>query len=283
MLQLPEPVVSGFRQFIPLTGQDRRVAMKIYVLTDNHALRNFDAEWGLSFFIEVGDKKILMDYGNTDLYIKNSKKLGLEIFNADYFVLSHGHWDHGNGLVHLPKCKLICHPGSFIKRFRGDTYLGLPYTYEEASERFELDMYSEAYEFSKNIFFMGTIPRDTEFESKGTDQVLEDGELDLVEDDSGIAIKTEKGLVVISGCAHAGICNTIEHAKEITGEDNVYAVLGGFHLKGGDELTELTIEYLKKQDIKFISTSHCTRFPALVQFANAFGSCPFETGQIIEL
>jgi 7,8-dihydropterin-6-yl-methyl-4-(beta-D-ribofuranosyl)aminobenzene 5'-phosphate synthase len=256
--------------------------MKIYVLADNHALRNFDAEWGLSFFIEVEGKTILFDYGNTDLYLKNSIKLGLDIFNADYFVLSHGHWDHGNGLKYLPRCKLICHPGSFIKRYRGSTYLGLPYTFEEADEKFELDMHSEPYEFAENIFFMGTIPRVTSFESKGTDQVLENGQLDLVVDDTGIAIKTSKGLVVISGCAHAGICNTIEHAKEITGEDNVYAVLGGFHLKGGDALTELTIDYLKKENIEFISTSHCTRFPALVQFANAFGSSPFETGQILE-
>lgn len=257
--------------------------MKIHVLTDNHALRNFDAEWGLSFFIEACGQTILFDYGNTDLYMKNAIKLGLDIFRADHYVLSHGHWDHGNGLRYLPHRKLICHPGSFIKRYRGDRYLGLPYTFEEAKERFELDLHDEPYEFAKDLFFMGTVPRVTPFESKGTDQVLENGELDLVEDDSGIVIKTEKGLVVISGCAHAGICNTIEHAKRFTGEDRIHAVLGGFHLKGGDDLTEKTINYLKRQDIDYISTSHCTRFPALVQFANAFGSVPFETGQVLEL
>lgn len=257
--------------------------MKINILTDNHALRNFNAEWGLSMFIEFNDKTILLDFGNSDLFIENGKKLGLEVLNADYFVLSHGHWDHGNGLKFLPKRKLICHPGSFIKRYRGDNYLGLPYTLEQAKEKFDLFLSNDYFEIYKDVFFLGSIPRIIEFESKGTDQVKEDGTLDLVEDDSGLVIKTEKGIVIISGCAHAGICNTIEHARKITNTDKVYAVLGGFHLKGEDEVTNKTIEYLKKLNINYISTSHCTRFPALVQFANAFGSKPFESGQVIEL
>ncbi len=257
--------------------------MKINILTDNHALRNFDAEWGLSMFIEFEDKTILMDYGNTDLFLKNGEKLGLNVLNADYFVLSHGHWDHGNGLKYLPSCKLICHPGSFINRYRGKTFLGLPYTFEEANEKYDLILSAEPYEICENAWFIGGIPRVVEFESKGTDQVLEDGSLDLVEDDSGIVFKTEKGIVVISGCAHAGICNTIEYAKKITNTDKVYAVVGGFHLKGNDEVTTKTIDYMKKLNIEYISTSHCTRFPALVQFANEFGSKPFESGQVIEL
>lgn len=257
--------------------------MKINILTDNHALRDFDAEWGLSMFIEFNKQTILFDFGNSDLFLRNAEKLGLDVLNADYFVLSHGHWDHGNGLRFLPKRKLICHPGSFIKRYRGDKYLGLPYTFEESKEKFDLILSSRPLEIYKDVYFLGSIPRIIEFESKGTDQVKEDGTIDLVEDDSGLVIKTDKGIVVISGCAHAGICNTIEHAKKITNINKVYAVLGGFHLKGEDEVTTKTIEYLKRLNINYISTSHCTRFPALVQFANAFGSRPFESGQVIEL
>ena len=78
---------------------------------------------------------------------------------------------------------------------------------------------------------MGQIPRETEFEKIPAKTVLKDKKLDFVDDDSGIVIKTEKGLVIISGCAHAGICNTIEYAKKITKENNVYAVMGGFHLR----------------------------------------------------
>lgn len=256
--------------------------MKIYVLTDNHAQRGFAAEWGLSLYIE-DNEKILFDFGDSDLYLKNAEKLGLDVLAADHFVLSHGHWDHGNGLRYLPNRPLICHPDSFIKRYRGTKYLGLPYTFDEAQERFRLILSSEPYKINDNTIFLGGIPRVTEFESKGTDQVKEDGSLDLVMDDSGIVIKTEKGLIVISGCAHAGICNTVEYAKKVTGIDKVYAVLGGFHLKGGDELTRKTIEYLKGLNIEMIRTTHCTAFPALVEFANAFGSIPFASGQVLEL
>lgn len=102
-------------------------------------------------------------------------------------------------------------------------------------------------------------------------------------DDSALVFKTGEGLVIISGCAHSGICNTVEYAKQVSGIDRVFAVLGGFHLKGGDRLTERTIDYLMKSNIESIRTSHCTQFDALVQFANAFGSKPFASGMTIEL
>lgn len=257
--------------------------MKIYVLSDNHAQRKFDGEWGLSFYIEHDNKKILFDFGSSDLFIKNANILGIDVLDADYYILSHGHWDHGDGLKFMPEIKIICHPEIFIKRYSKDRYIGLEYTYEEAMKRFDFVFSREAYKITDDIIFLGEIPRVTEFESKETYFVKQDGTLDYVRDDSAIVIKTEKGLVVISGCAHAGICNTIEHAKKVTGVDKIHAVLGGFHLKDGGELTLKTIEYLKNADIEHIKTSHCTSFPALVQFANDLNSMPYGAGDIIEL
>jgi len=256
--------------------------MKIYVLTDNHAQRDFRAEWGLSFYIE-STKNILFDFGDSDLFLKNAEKLGLDILSADHFVLSHGHWDHGNGLRYMPFRKLICHPGCFINRYRGENYLGLPFKKEEAEKKFDLCLSDKPLSIDENITFLGEIPRTVEFESRGSGQTLEDGSNDPVMDDSGIVIKTEKGIVVITGCAHAGICNTVEYAKKVTGDDNVYAVLGGFHLKGGDEVTDKTIAYLKNMNIDFMCTGHCTAFPALAEFTNVFGSQPLAAGKIIEL
>lgn len=257
--------------------------MKIYVLSDNHAQRKFKAEWGLSFYIEHDGKKILFDFGSSDLFIKNAEKLGIDVLDADYYILSHGHWDHGDGLKFMPKIKVISHPDIFIKRYSKERYIGLEYTYEEAMEKFDFVFSKKPYNITDDIIFLGEIPRVTEFESKETYFLKDDGTLDYVWDDSGIVIKTEKGLVVISGCAHAGICNTIEYAKKITGIDRVYAVLGGFHLKDDGELTLKTIEYLKDMKINHIKTSHCTSFPALVQFANGLGSMPYGAGDIIEL
>ncbi len=257
--------------------------MKIFVLTDNHASRDYAAEWGLSLYIR-SSKNILFDFGNTNLFLQNAKKLGIDIDEADCCVLSHGHWDHGNGLQYISGKKLICHPDAFIKRYRKTgEYNGLPFTLEEAKEKFELILSREPYFIDDNIIFLGEIPRITEFESQKTNFVKEDNTTDFVMDDSAIAIKTEKGLVVVSGCAHSGICNTVEHARNVSGMEKVYAVLGGFHLKGGDELTGKTIEYLKEVNADIIATSHCTQFPALVQFFNTFGSKPFTPGMVIEL
>ena len=203
--------------------------------------------------------------------------------DADYYVLSHGHWDHGDGLKFMPKINIICHPEVFMKRYSGERYLGLPYSYEEAINKFTFTFSEKPYKIDNDIIFLGGIPRITKFESKKTNFKKEDGSLDFVDDDSGIVFITDKGLVVISGCAHAGICNMIEYARKITGIDKVYAVLGGFHLKGKDEVTLQTVNYLKKLNITFLSTSHCTRFPALVHFANALGSSPYCAGEVIEL
>lgn len=206
--------------------------MKIHVLVDNHASRDFSAEWGLSLFIE-SSKKLLFDFGSSDLYIRNAKKLGIDIMTADCFVLSHGHWDHGNGLEHISGKRLVCHPEAFLKRYRKDgSYIGLPFNIEEAKKKFELELTREPYMIDEKTIFLGQIPRVVDFESKSTNFVKEDGSMDLVMDDSALVFKTEKGLVVISGCAHSGICNTVEYAKRVSGIDRVFAVLGGFHLKG---------------------------------------------------
>ena len=95
--------------------------------------------------------------------------------------------------------------------------------------------------------------------------------------------KTPKGLVVITGCGQAGICNTIEYAKKITEEENVYAVIGGFHLKKADLVTKKVIEYFKDEKITHIYPSHCTDLPALAEFHNAFKIKQVKTGDIIEL
>lgn len=257
--------------------------MRIFILADNHAQINFDAEWGLSLYIEYENKKIIFDFGNSDLFIKNANKLGIDISDIDYYILSHGHWDHGNGLKFAPRGTVICHPEVFTKRYNGNRYIGLDYSYEQAIKKNDFIFSIKPYEINENIIFLGEIPRITEFEAKKTSFTKSDGSLDFVKDDSGLVFKTNKGLVIISGCAHSGICNTIEYAKKVTGISKVYAVYGGFHLKGKDTLSFKTIAYLKNMDIEHIKASHCTEFSSLVELSNAFGSIPYEAGQIINV
>lgn len=259
--------------------------MQLTVLTDNCAGGIFLAEHGLSYIIESEGKKILFDTGHTDVFIKNALKLDIDIQKEiSTIVLSHGHWDHGNGLTFLKGKTLITHPMSFMERFRENdsSYIGLNQTYDELKNRYDLITTKEPYKISDNIFFMGEIPRLTEFESKTTSFVDKNKQPDFVPDDSAIAIVEDSQLIIVSGCAHSGICNTIMHAQKITGIAKVKAVFGGFHLKKDNRQTKETIQFLKKNNIDRIMPSHCTEFEALNAFSKEFFISQVKTGTIFK-
>ncbi len=110
--------------------------MKISILTDNNPGGNTGAEHGLSYFIEHEGTKILFDTGQSDLFLQNASIIGINLEERDLIILSHGHFDHGNGLPHLPGGKLICHPGCFVKRYRtiDHTFIGLKNSRDEIAQ-----------------------------------------------------------------------------------------------------------------------------------------------------
>jgi len=256
--------------------------MKLSVLTENTASANFTAEFGLSYFIEHDGTNILFDTGHTDVFLKNAKKLNIDIDKTDLIVLSHGHWDHGNGLRYLGNKKLLCHPDAFKKRYRkiNQSNIGLDLSYEELNKKFELIVSSTPYYISENIIFLGEIPRLNDFESQTTSFIDENKEPDFVPDDSALAIVINNKLTVITGCSHSGICNIVEYAKETTGLKNVKTVMGGFHLKENDIQTKKTIQYFKEQKIKNILPTHCTQLPALAAFYDEFKIKQVQTGMV---
>lgn len=244
--------------------------VKIVVLNDNrNDSKNLEDEHGYSLYIEVDDKKILFDAGQTDIFKKNASKLDVNLDDLDYAVLSHGHYDHGNGLKYLDKkINLVCHPNcnQFRRSKRTGNYGGLNQTKEELKQKFNLIESSIPYKISENVFFLGEIERKNEFECKTFPMTKEDGTDDNVIDDTGIAIKTEKGLIVISGCAHSGICNTVEYAKKVARDERILLVMGGFHLKVIDKVTLKTIEYMRKNNVQNIYLSHCTSDKVCAEF-----------------
>ena len=246
--------------------------MKFSVLSDAKAVDGYGSEHGLSFLIEVDQKKFLFDTGASDLYLRNAEKLGLDLTELDAIVLSHGHFDHGDGLQYIREKPLVCHPDCFVKRYRksGKGYLGLALSEAEIRERFDLQTSREPVQLSEHLFFLGEVPRENDFESQHTKYQLEDGSEDFIRDDSGLACISEGRLVVFSGCAHSGICNMVEHARKVTGVKQVHAVIGGFHLKMLDWQTKRTIVYLKELRVKRIYPSHCTQDPALRRMAGLF-------------
>ncbi len=257
--------------------------LTITVLTENVAGGRFGAEHGLSYLIEHDNQKILFDTGHSDLFIRNAKMLGYNLdSDVDTVVLSHGHWDHGDGLQHISGKTLVTHPSSFIKRYRktDHSYIGLSLKKEELERRFNLIVSKEPYRISDRIIFLGEITRINDFESQTTTFVVESGTPDFVPDDSAIAIKIGGELVVVTGCSHSGICNIVEYAMEVSGIRKVKAVVGGFHLKHNNLQTKKTIEYLRSLNIEHVHPSHCTELPAMAAFYDEFNIEQLKTGRV---
>lgn len=258
--------------------------MKITVLVDNVAGRRCIGEHGLSFLVE-DDKRLLFDVGPSDAILKNAVALKVPLHEIETIVLSHGHDDHTNGLKYFYGQDLIAHPEVLKERFRmkNKTPLGLTFSKEELEHQFNLKLTAEAVPVSKNIWFLGEIPRENNFEAQDSVFLNSDGSLDFIPDDSGLAVITPKGLVVISGCAHSGICNMVAYAKKVTGVEKVYAVIGGFHLTKNNEQTQKTIAFLKSEGVKKVMPSHCTSFEALVQFHLHFSCSQLKAGNTVVL
>lgn len=258
--------------------------VKIHVLNDNVAGRWCRAEHGLSFLVEA-DETILFDTGSSDLIGYNARIMQKNLEAVKAIVLSHGHDDHSGGLMLLPGRQLICHPDVFLKRIRksNHTPLGIRWDEPEIRRNFEVVATKEPFKISEQIWFLGEIPRLNSFESQTTAFVKEDGTEDFVMDDSGLAIPTAKGLVVISGCAHSGICNMTAHAKSVTGIEKVHAVVGGFHLQNDDKLTKKTIDWLKESGVEQVIPSHCTALPAQMAISREYKFVQVKSGNTIEL
>ncbi|WP_372650667.1 MBL fold metallo-hydrolase [Draconibacterium sp.] len=257
--------------------------LSITILTDNTAGGRFLAEHGLSYVVEIDNEKILFDAGHSDVFLKNAAKLNINIEKeVKTVVLSHGHWDHGNGLKHLQSKTLITHPDSFSLRYRkaDHTIVGLELSKNEIEKQFTLKENRDSLQLTENLFFLGEIPRNNDFENQSTSFEFADGSDDFIPDDSALAAIVNNELVVITGCSHSGICNICEHAKKVTGVDKIKAVVGGFHLKEQDKQMLNTVEYFKQNKVEKLLPSHCTALPALALFHTTFKTEQVKTGMV---
>lgn len=259
--------------------------MKLTVLTENLAGGRFLAEHGLSYVIEIDGEKILFDTGHSDVFLKNASSLGIDIHKeVETVVLSHGHWDHGDGLRYLQNKNLVTHLGAFAKRYRKSdlTEIGLQMNETEIEKCFPLTETKQPLQLTKHLYYLGEIPRLNDFESKTTPFQLENGEDDFVPDDSALAAEVNGELIIITGCSHAGICNICEYSKAVTGINKINAVIGGFHLKSQNKQTRETIQYFKKNNVETLLPSHCTELPALAMFYNEFKIQAVKTGMVFQ-
>ncbi|HNR44885.1 MAG TPA: MBL fold metallo-hydrolase [Methanofastidiosum sp.] len=239
---------------------------KIKCVVDNNVKlsSNFWGEHGLSFLIE-NKEKILFDTGKTfDVLNHNLEVFGEKKEDISKIFISHGHYDHTGGLMGIKKysnVKIFAHPSIFEEKYKktdmGPKYIGAPFKKKDLPD---ISLTQESIEVSKKIFTTGQIERTFDFEKVSTIFQKKIGSKfnhDEIIDDQALVIKTHIGGVVILGCNHSGLLNTIEHSKDLIGDD-VFLVLGGTHLVAADDnKISRTVEYLKKYGITLFGF-HCT-------------------------
>jgi len=265
--------------------------MQITTLSENTAGRaGLLAEWGLSILIEADDHRILLDTGSGFSAVYNAMALGVDLSRIDRIVFSHGHFDHTGGLIHILRMmrshvEVIAHPDIWAPKYarrpeREGTYIGVPFA-REAAEALgaSFNLARDPVWINENIVSSGEIPMLTDYEKiDPTLYVKENEEFkpDPLWDDQAIFLKSEKGLIIILGCAHRGTINTIRYAQKLTGVEPVYAVIGGTHLiSASPQRLDATITELSSLGVQRLGVSHCTGLPVSALLAQTLGATFF--------
>ena len=279
-------------------------ALSLTALVDNTTLTDHDlcGEAGLSFFIETSGKKILFDTGLSRLFLTNAEKMGIRLQDLDFLILSHGHIDHTGGLAALARhltgalpegCpprvpQLLAHPRCFWPKEKDGRKNGSVVSEGDIHREFPANLSAKPVWITENLVFLGEIPRRFAFEQGDTGKRKihkPDGSIepDNLVDDTGLAFCSAQGLVIITGCSHAGICNITEYAREVCGERRVTDIIGGLHLISPEpKRFAKTGKYLNRRHLNSLHACHCTSLLSKIALAEY---CPVKevgTGMKIE-
>lgn len=265
------------------------MATTLTVITENTVpgkASGLYAEHGFSLFLDRPDVKILFDAGPAGVAtLNNAPRLGIDLRRTDAMVLSRGHMDHTGGLTAIlraidKRIPVYAHPEIFTDRYskRGEriTYVGLPFK-REALEGMgaAFDLSTEFREIAPGVYLSGEIARRRTFETGDADLfVKQNSELrkDPLRDDQSMAVETAEELVLILGCCHSGLINTVDHFQAKLPGKPIHTVIGGTHLDFAptEQLRE-TIAILKGLGVKRMGLSHCTGLRAGARLAQELG------------
>jgi 7,8-dihydropterin-6-yl-methyl-4-(beta-D-ribofuranosyl)aminobenzene 5'-phosphate synthase len=275
--------------YIDLVAQDNSEIVRRAMPAENGKLKHsIRAEHGFSAFITVTkngvSRNMLFDFGfSEDGAASNAKALNVDLSSVEILALSHGHIDHLGGLEqlveagHLQNLSLVLHPGAFVHpryhKIDETRKVTVPSFSYELADRAGVKLIQSNIPYQLldgDVLFLGEIPRATPYERGAPNMFyLEDGveKPDPFLDDTGIVFNVKgKGLIVLTGCAHSGIVNTVSYAREVTGIQRVMTIMGGFHLSGADfdEVITPTVAGLKAMKPEYIIPTHCTGRPAIM-------------------
>jgi 7,8-dihydropterin-6-yl-methyl-4-(beta-D-ribofuranosyl)aminobenzene 5'-phosphate synthase len=257
--------------------------IQITILAENTAFKTgLKTEHGLSFWIEYCNKKMLFDTGQSNLILHNARTLGIDIAQTDAITLSHGHYDHTGGLSSVlniaSKAKIYLHPTAIEPKFSRKAskakYIGMSDSTKKSIQGRQVIWTAIPAKIFPGMSVTGQVPRMNDYEDVGGVFFVDENcqKPDELLDDQTLFIKSSKGLVVVFGCAHAGVVNTLDYISKLTDEKNIYAVIGGMHLiNASPRRIDNTIETFKKYDIQKYIPLHCTGQKAIDAMKNTFG------------
>ena len=255
-------------------------------------------EHGLAFWIELDGKKFLFDTGQGLAISHNARHLDIHPEQADAIILSHGHSDHTGGLGDVlmsatQKIPLYAHIGAlepkYIRNSDGTHRdIGIPSNCKQAViDKAEFIRVAGPTEIGQGFYLTGPVPRLNSFEVSGkpTPKSTSSTFPHNLDDDQAAFIETSSGVVVILGCAHSGVINTLHYIQKLTGNQQIHSVIGGMHLpKVSPDRMDKTVIELRRLDIHRLIPCHCTGFDATIRLHGEFPgkctTCP--TGTVIE-
>ena len=263
--------------------------IQLTVLVENtvHG-RDLMAEHGWGVHVRDSAGSFLFDTGQSRLLRHNAEVLGIDLASVQAVALSHGHFDHTGGLPALwevaPRAPLYLHPvasqAHFARNPDGSTRtVGMTAPVLAAlREQSALVNHAEGpLEVRPGFFLTGAIPRETDFEDVGGPFVLDEtgAQPDRLEDDQALFFDTRDGVVVVLGCGHAGVINTLRYVRRLTHDRPLHAVLGGMHLLlAGPERLARTLEALRELGVQRFGPAHCTGIlPAARLWTEFVGRC----------
>ena len=272
---------------------------QITVLVENTAGgHGLLAEHGLSLWIELGGRKILFDTGQGTVLGGNVRRLGIRLETMDALVLSHGHYDHTGGLAEALSSDrttpVYAHPAALAPKFgRSPDGTGRDIGISSANKQMvhesaKFVCVEEPTEVCPGLHLTGAVPRTTDFEDTGGAFFKDSNctEPDDLVDDQAAFIDTSAGTVVILGCAHAGVINTLKRIQSLTNGRPVHTVMGGMHLvNASPDRMDKTVAELRRLDVQRLLPCHCTGFSAMARLWNDLagrcGTC--RVGTVLEV